>query len=80
VVVAIRVDPLYTLYPDTPLLSVEAVHERLICDDEAAVAVKPVGVDGGVVSVEGVEGEAVDPEYSYAPISGAPTIGFPSAS
>ncbi len=50
VVVAICVPPLYILYPATPTLSVEAVHERLICEDEADVAVRPVGVDGAVVS------------------------------
>src|SRR5437868_14344291 len=32
------------------LLSVEAVHDRLICDPDAAVAVRPVGCEGGVVS------------------------------
>jgi hypothetical protein len=31
-------------------LSVEAVHDRLICEEEIAVAVKPVGTVGGVVS------------------------------
>ena len=39
-----------TLYPATERLSVEAVHERLITVALAAVAVKPVGTDGGVVS------------------------------
>ena len=34
----------------TPTLSVEAVHDRLICEEEIAVAVKLVGTDGGVVS------------------------------
>jgi hypothetical protein len=31
-------------------LSVEAVHDRLICEEEMAVAVKLVGTVGGVVS------------------------------
>jgi hypothetical protein len=31
-------------------LSVEAVHDKLICDEEIAVAVKPVGVEGGIAS------------------------------
>ena len=31
-------------------MSVEAVQERLICDEDAAVAVKPVGTLGAVVS------------------------------
>jgi hypothetical protein len=31
-------------------LSVEAVHDKLICDEEIAVAVKPVGVEGAIVS------------------------------
>ena len=39
-----------TLYPVTPTLSVEAVHDKLICDVEAAVAVRFVGAVGGVVS------------------------------
>jgi hypothetical protein len=38
------------LYPVTPTLSVEAVHDRLICEEEIAVAVSPVGTLGGVVS------------------------------
>jgi hypothetical protein len=50
-----------TLYPVTPTLSVEAVHERLICVPlTAAVAFKFVGADGGVVSeTAGVVAEAV---------------------
>lgn len=39
-----------TLYPVTPTLSVEAVHERLICELEAADAARFVGADGGIVS------------------------------
>jgi hypothetical protein len=39
-----------TLYPVTPTLSVDAVHDRLICAGEAAVAVKLAGAVGGVVS------------------------------
>jgi hypothetical protein len=31
-------------------LSVDAVQAKLICEDETAVAVKPVGTVGGVVS------------------------------
>jgi hypothetical protein len=31
-------------------LSVEAVHDRLICDEETAVAVNPAGTVGAVVS------------------------------
>lgn len=38
------------LYPVTPTLSVEAVQERLICVAKVAVAVKPAGAVGGVVS------------------------------
>jgi hypothetical protein len=48
------------LYPVTPTLSVEAVQLKLICELEAAVAVKPVGALGGVVSAAlGVLAEAV---------------------
>jgi hypothetical protein len=39
-----------TLYPVTPTLSVEAVHAKLICELEAAVAVRFAGAVGGVVS------------------------------
>jgi hypothetical protein len=39
-----------TLYPVTPTLSVDAVHDKLTCAGEAAVAVKLVGAVGGVVS------------------------------
>src|SRR5438128_11608636 len=38
------------LYPDTPTLSVEALHERLICVLETAGAVRFAGTDGAVVS------------------------------
>jgi hypothetical protein len=41
---------LSTLYPMTPTLSVDAVHAKLSCAGEAAVAAKFVGVVGGVVS------------------------------
>jgi hypothetical protein len=33
-------------------LSVDAVHAKLTCEEEAAVAVKPVGTVGGVLSVD----------------------------
>ena len=49
-----------TLYPVTPTLSVEAVQDKLICEVEAAVAVRFVGAVGGVVSgVAGVVALAV---------------------
>jgi hypothetical protein len=32
-------------------LSVDAVQERLICEEEVAVAITPAGTEGGVVSV-----------------------------
>src|SRR4051794_24512748 len=38
-------------YPVTPTLSVEAVQETLICEDDRAVAVRPAGTDGAMVSV-----------------------------
>jgi len=38
------------LYPaKVPELSVDAFHERLICEEETAVAVNPAGTVGGVV-------------------------------
>ena len=39
-----------TLYPVTPTLSVEAVHDKIICVLEAAVPTRFVGAVGGVVS------------------------------
>ena len=39
------------LYPATPTLSVEAVQLRSIWDEDIVVAVNPVGIVGGVVSV-----------------------------
>jgi hypothetical protein len=54
VVVAERCTPfLKTLYPTTPTSSVDAVQVRLICDDEATLAARLLGVDGGVVSGDG---------------------------
>jgi len=51
-VMEVQPDPwhLYILYPATPTLSVEAVHERLIWDEDMAVAVKSDGTEGAVVS------------------------------
>jgi hypothetical protein len=51
VVVAICTPPLYTLYPFTAVLSVDAVQARLSCEDETGVTVNPEGIDGAVVSV-----------------------------
>ena len=39
-----------SLYPATPTLSVDGVHDKLVCVAEAAVAAKFAGVLGGVVS------------------------------
>ncbi len=38
------------MYPPTATLSVDAVHARLICAVEIAVAPSPVGMPGGVTS------------------------------
>src|SRR5260221_7923032 len=51
--VASRVPARKTRYPVTPTLSVDAVQDRLICEEEAAEAENPVGVDGAVVSTTG---------------------------
>ena len=32
------------------VVSMEAFHERLICDEEMGVAIRPVGTDGGAIS------------------------------
>jgi len=58
---------LSTLYPliAEPPLSVGAVQLRLICDDEATVAVSPVGEDGAtarVVAEAVLDGEPVPTE------------------
>jgi hypothetical protein len=42
------------LYPVTPTLSVDAVHERLIWEEEVGVAVRLAGTDGGVTSDVGL--------------------------
>jgi hypothetical protein len=60
-----------TLYPVTPTLSVEAVQERLICVDEAAVAVRFAGTVGGFVS--GAARVVVADTFEYALL-------FPAAS
>ena len=49
--VPILLPPRYTLYPVTPTLSVDAVHDKLICEDDIAVALNPVGTLGATVSV-----------------------------
>ncbi len=48
--VPICVPALYILYPVTPTVSVEAVHDRLTAEDDTAVAEREVGVVGAVVS------------------------------
>ena len=55
------------------MLSLEALHERLICVEEMALATRPAGTEGGVVSgAPGVVAEAatdcaeVFPAASYA--------------
>ena len=53
-----------TLYPVTPTLSVDAVHDKLICVVEAAVAVRFVGAVGGVVSA--AAGVVVLAVFEYA--------------
>ena len=54
--VAAICDPfLKTWYPATPTLSVDAVQERLICDEETTEAERFVGTLGGVVSEGGGE-------------------------
>ena len=50
-VAPISTESLYILYPTTPTLSVEAVHDKSICDDEIAVADRLVGIEGAWVSV-----------------------------
>ena len=40
-------------YPVTPTLSVEAFQERLIWDEEMAVAASPAGTEGAWVSADG---------------------------
>ena len=51
VVVATCVPPTNTLYPVTAVLSVDAIHERSICEVETMVPERAVGVVGICVSV-----------------------------
>jgi hypothetical protein len=37
-----------------PPLFVGAIHERLTCDDETVVAVRPVGGDGALIVVDAI--------------------------
>ncbi len=53
---------LYTLYPVTPVLSVDADHASAICDDDSGVACSAVGCVGGWVS--GVGGVSMGALYS----------------
>jgi hypothetical protein len=48
-------------YPVTAILSVDAVHVRLICELEIAVADSPVGTDGGIRSLTTVTPIGVAP-------------------
>src|SRR5438034_9651727 len=45
-----RVPFLKTLYPETATLSVDGDQARVICEELMTVAVRPDGIDGGVVS------------------------------
>src|SRR5215468_4197928 len=40
----------YTWYPATPTLSIDAVHERVSCEDNTFVAASPEGTEGAWVS------------------------------
>jgi hypothetical protein len=50
VVVPIGTPARKTLYPATPTLSLEALHERSTSVDDAFVTVRPPGTEGGVTS------------------------------
>jgi hypothetical protein len=60
-----------TLYPATPTLSVEAVHDKLICEAASAAAARFAGAVGGVVS--GAVGVVAVTVFEYALL-------FPAAS
>ena len=49
--VPICVPPRYILYPVTPTLSVDAVQDKLIWEAEATTTDRPVGTEGGTMSV-----------------------------
>ncbi len=44
------------VYPVTPTLSVEAVQDRLICDEDTDVAARPLGILGGRLSAAAEDG------------------------
>ena len=48
--VAINEPERFMRYPVTPILSVDAVHDRLICEAETPVALKALGALGAVLS------------------------------
>ena len=60
-------------YSITATLSEEAVHERLICELETAVAVKAVGSVGGTLSLV-VDEAAVDCAEQFPAASQAATV------
>ena len=68
--VPIWTPPPYILYPVTPTLSVLAVQERLIEETPVTVPVRPVGIEGGVVSAAEV---TVTVTFAAVPV-------FPAAS
>src|SRR5438309_8282174 len=62
------------IYPVTPTLSVEALHDRLAPVEPATAPVRPMGVEGGVVSTEGVVPAALVVSASPTPLQPASSI------
>src|SRR2546425_7863184 len=73
---------LKTLYPETATLSVDGNQARVIREELMGVAVRPVGTDGGVVSIGAVPVPASVTPYTLAavlmlrvPLAVPPTTG-----
>jgi hypothetical protein len=73
-VVHVAPEQLSTRYPVTPTASVDAFHERFICDEEITDAEKPDGTEGAVVSgaVLMVSVPILNPERIVAGVASLP--------
>src|SRR5205809_7058359 len=77
-----RVPFLKTLYPETATLSVDGDQARVICEELMTVAVRPEGIDGGVVSAaaapvpDSITGYTLPAtRMSSLPVAAPPTAG-----
>ncbi len=61
VAIGVMLLSLYILYPETPMLSKDAVHDNAICEEESAVADSEAGIVGSSVSGIGAGGGVEEP-------------------